>query len=216
MMQGYISSARPPRERIARDEHGQLPPMLPWAKALVEKRVAEAEKGRIYANTAFYCLPEGVPYMLFSAVIGPIQILETPGQVTVISEEFNELWITLLNQKHRGEDEREPPSFHGESVGHWEGDTLVIDTTNLIERTTLDQIGMPHSDALHVVTRARRLDPQTLEFRVTIDDPKTFERPWTRRVLYKKAPAGERIEDYACTNVRNHADAEGYQKPDFD
>src|SRR4051794_33264826 len=71
MMQGYISSARPPRERIARTVGGQIPPMLPWAKALVEKRIAEAEAGQIYANTAFYCLPEGVPYMLFSAVIGP-------------------------------------------------------------------------------------------------------------------------------------------------
>ena len=216
MMQGYISSTHPPRERIAHDETGQIPPLLPWAKDLLEKRITDAEHGKVFTNTAFYCLPEGVPYMLFSAVIGPIQILETPGQVTLISEEFNEVWITHLNEKHRGVNDREAPTFHGESVGHWDGDTLVIDTVNISTRTTLDQVGMPHSDALHVTTRARRLDPATLEFRVTIDDPKTFEHPWTRRVVYKKAPAGERSEDYACDNVRNSATKDGYQKPDFD
>ena len=213
---GYISSTHPPRERIAHTVEGQVPPLLPWAKALLDKRISDAEHGKVFTNTAFYCLPEGVPYMLFSAVIGPIQILETEGQVTLISEEFNEVWITHLNEKHRGEDEREAPTFHGESVGHWEGDTLVIDTTNISTRTTLDQVGMPHSDALHVITKARRVDANTLEFMVTIDDPKTFEHPWTRRVVYKKAPAGERIEDYACDNVRNSATKDGYQKPDFD
>ena len=207
VMQGYISSTHPARERVARDENGVVPAMLPWAKALVEKRVSDADdKGLIFANTAVLCLPQGVPYYLFGAITGPLQIIETPEQVTFISEEFNEIWLAYLNQKHRSDDDSDGPTFHGESVAHWEGNVLVIDTIRISTKTTIDQVGMPHSEALHVITRGRRVDANTLEFRITIDDPKTFEKPWTRKVLYKKAKAGERIEDYACDNQRNIID----------
>ena len=207
-MQGYVGSTHPPRERVARTVDGKLPPLLPWAAELLEKRLTDAEHDRIFPNTASRCLPEGVPYILFSAVDGPVQILETPGQVTFISEEMNEIWFIHMDVAHMADVE---PSFHGESVGHWEGATLVVDTVGLSERTTLDQVGMPHTTALHVVTRFRRVDPQTLEALVTIDDPKTFTAPWTRRVVYKRAAADERIAEDVCDNQRNGIDAEGFQ-----
>jgi hypothetical protein len=207
-MQGYIGSTHPVRERVARTVDGQLPPMQPWAAKLLEQRLVDAEHDKIFANTASLCQPEGVPYILFSAVSGPIQILETPGQVTLISEEMNEIWFIHLNEKHTEDVE---PSFHGESVGHWEGDTLVIDTVGLSDRTTLDQVGMPHTNALHVITRVHRVDPNTLEFLVTIDDPKTFTHPWNRRVIYKKAAPTERIAEDVCENQRNGVDANGFQ-----
>ena len=215
-MTGYIGSGRPARERVAKTIEGEIPPLKPWAKELLEKRIREADEGKIFANTAAYCLPQGVPYMLFGAVSGPIQIFETPGQVTIISEEFNEVWMMYLNRKFRGPDDQDGLTFHGESIGRWVGDTLVVDTINLNTRTTLDQVGMPHSEEMKVQTRAKRVDANTLEFLVTIDDPKTFERPWTRRVLYKKAGPDERVEDYACDNVRNAVTADGYQAQHID
>jgi hypothetical protein len=207
-MQGYRGSTDPPRERIARTVDGQIPPMLPWAKNLLEKRVIDAEHDKLFANMAAQCLPQGVPYMLFAAVSGPIQILETPGQITLISEEFNEIWMIPLGGKHASDPE---PTFHGDSVAHWEGDTLAVDTVGLTKRTTLDQIGMPHSDALHVITRIRRIDADTLQILVNIDDPETFSTPWLRSVIYKKAPAGERVFEEICENQRNPVGADGYQ-----
>jgi hypothetical protein len=214
-MQGYISSStNPPRARVARTVEGQIPPLLPWAAELLEKRLVDAENNKAFANTASRCLPQGVPYMLNAAVGGPVQILETPGQVTIISDAYNEMWFIYLNQKHPPRDEIEP-SYHGDSVGRWEGDTLVVDTIGFNTITTLDQVGMPHSEDMHVITRIRRTDAKTLEFVVTVDDPKTFSKPWSRRQIYKKAADNARISEVVCENQRNAPGGDGYQSLDF-
>jgi hypothetical protein len=211
---GYLGSLRhTARERIARDIDGKIPLMLPWARDLLEQRVKDADEGRYFANNAAQCLPQGVPYMLFGAVEGVVQIFEEQGQVTVITEEGNEIWNIYLDQKHPPREEIEP-TYHGDSVAQWQGDTLVIDTLGLNTNTTLDQVGMPHSEAMHVITKARRATADTLEFLVTIDDPKTFSAPWTQRLIYKKAPAGERVREFVCENNRNAAGASGHQSFD--
>jgi hypothetical protein len=206
-MQGHIPSSRPVRTRVARTEEGQLPPLLPEAAALLEKRLKAAENGQPFANMGSTCMPEGIPLMLFAAVEGPIEILETPGRVTIISQEFNEVWLIYLDQKHAVDPD---PSWHGDSVAHWEGDTLVIDTIGLTDKTTIDHVGMPHSEDLRVVTRLRRLDKDTLEVRATMDDPKTFSRPWTRRFLYKRPMPGERVEEEVCDGQRNGVNSAGH------
>ena len=208
---GYLGSLNyTARQRMARDVDGKLPPMLPWARDLVEKRLSDAEAGKYFANNAAVCLPQGVPYMLFGAVEGVVQIFEEQSQVTVVTEEGSEIWNIYLDQKHPPLEEIEP-TYHGDSVAQWAGDSLVIDTVGLNTKTTLDQVGLPHSDALHVITRARRADANTIEFLVIVDDPKTFSAPWTQRLIYKKAAAGERVREFVCENNRNGADAEGYQ-----
>jgi hypothetical protein len=214
--QGYISSStNPPRARVARTLDGKIPPMLPWAQELLEKRLVDAEHGKPFANTASQCLPQGVPYLLFAAVGGPLQILETPGQVTLINDAYNEMWFVYLGAKHPPQEDLEP-TYHGDSVGHWEGDTLVIDTLGGFNtKTTLDQVGMPHSDSMHVITKVRRTDADHLEFLVTVDDPKTFSAPWTRRVTYKKAANDARVAEEVCDNQRNGMDANGYQRTGF-
>ena len=215
-MQGYISSSTsPPRARVARTIDGQLPPLLPAAAALLEKRLVDAEHDKAFPNSASLCLPQGVPYMLSAAVGGPLQILETPGQVTLISDAYNEMWFVYMDQKHPPREDIEP-TYHGDSVGHWEGDTLVIDTIGFNTRTTLDQVGMPHSEDMHVITRVRRTDAKTLEFHITIDDPKTFSKPWSKRQIYKKAADDARISEVVCENQRNGLDPNtGYQSLDF-
>jgi hypothetical protein len=215
-MQNYISSStNPPRARVARTVEGQVPTMLPWAAQLLEKRLVDAEHDKAFPNTASLCLPQGVPYMLHAAVGGPLQIIETPGQVTIISDAYNEMWFIYLNQKHPPLDDLEP-TYHGDSVGHWEGDTLVVDTIGVTTKTTLDQVGMPHSEAMRVITRFRRTDAKTLEVLVTVDDPKTFTKPWSRKQIYKKSADDARIMEVICNeNNRNGVDASGYQSLDF-
>lgn len=213
-MTGYRGSADyPVRQRIATDDQGKIPPLRPWAAKLLEQRVSDAEKGNIFSNSAAQCLPQGVPYMIFGAGAAPIQIFEEQNQVTLIAEEEDEVWFIYLNQKHPPLDNL-APTYHGDSVAHWDGDTLVVDSVGLTTKTTLDQVGMPHSDALHVVTRIHRVDENTLKFTVLIDDPKTFTTPWTRTVIYKKAPLGERVHEYVCENNINGGE-NGFQGFNF-
>ena len=204
-----------PRERTIRMVDGNPPPMLPQTAAVLEQRLKDSENGKPYANTASVCLPQGVPYMLHAAVGGPLQILETPGQVTFINDAYNEMWFVYLNAKHPPKEDVEP-NFHGDSVGHWEGDTLVIDTIGLTTRTTLDQVGTPHSEDMHVITRVRRSGPDTIQFRVTIDDPKAFSKTWEEKTLtYKRANKDARISEVVCENNRNVVLPDGHQSLSF-
>jgi hypothetical protein len=203
---GYKGSAgSPERERVLRTIDGKWPPLLPAAEALVEKRIVASQQGRPFANTLTQCLPGGVPLMTFGAPY-PVQILETPGQVTMLFEEQNHFRLIFLNGQHPQDPD---PTFMGHSIGRWEGNTLVVDTIGLTDRTTIDQVGMPHSEELHVIERFRRVDATTLEIIVTLDDPKTFSKPWDARALYKLAPAGTAVGEYICENNRNSADEEG-------
>jgi hypothetical protein len=206
-MTGKVSSSRPPREQVARDENGKLPRLLPGPASVFEKRLVDAEDGRPFATMGAMCMNQGIPLMMFAAAEGPVEILETPGRVVIISTEFDEVWSIHLDQKHQ---EDLDPNWHGDSVGHWEGNTLVVDTIGLMDQTTIDHVGMPHSTDLHVVSRIRRLDKETLEVRVRMDDPKTFIEPWTRKVIYKRAKPGERLEESLCDNQRNGVDSTGH------
>jgi len=102
-------------------------------------------------------------------------------------------------------------TYTGDSVGHWEGDTLVIDTitirmSNYPESgdTVLDRTGLILSDAAHIVTRMRKIDDQTMEAKMTIEDSKALTKPWSVTKTYRKLPKGTRVYDYACAeNNRN-------------
>jgi hypothetical protein len=103
------------------------------------------------------------------------------------------------------------PSFMGDAVGHWEGDTLVIDTISLTNNTQIDEAGTQHSDALHVVERIRKVK-DTLEIVFTIEDPKAFTKPWTAQRIWKWRP-DVRFLEYVCEeNNRNAPDENGVLK----
>ena len=185
---------------------GKPPPAQAWAAKLLAERIKAGQAGHPYATPLSQCMPSGVPAMLFYPGL-PIQILETPGQVTMLNEEMTYWRLIKLNGRH----EQDPdPSFNGDSVAHWDKDgALVIDTIALNTRTTLDQSGLPHSEDLHVVERYRRTDKDTLEVVVRIDDPKTFTAPWTAITHFKLTPKDRRIEEYICENNRNRPDSGG-------
>jgi len=198
-LRNYQSSRLPTRARIPVTTEGEAPPMLPWTREVYEKRIAAELAGQPLANNKSQCLPSGVPLMMISASY-PIQFLQTPGQLTLVFEEDTQIRFIYLDRPHGADLE---PSYKGESVGHWEGNTLVVDTIGFNDKTAIDQIGMPHTTRLHVTERFRRLDPNTLENLITIEDPGAFTKPWSLLRTYGLNP-GERIMEYACNeNNRN-------------
>ena len=104
--------------------------------------------------------------------------------------------------------EERDPAWLGYSVGKWEGDTLVIDTVSLNEKTWLDDAGHPHSDALHIIERLRRLDFGHMEVQVTIDDSKTYKKPWTAKLSWEFLPDTDLL-DWVCENERDNAHISG-------
>jgi hypothetical protein len=200
ILNDYKGSSLPTRERIPVDVDGRPPPMQPWVAKVYEDRIAAELAGRPLRNNKTECLPAGFPHMMLAANY-PIQVLQTPGQVTMIFEEDSRYRLILLDQPHPADLDL---SYNGHSTGRWQGNTLVVDTVGLTDRKAIDQIGMPHTTALHVTERLRRMDADTLELFITLEDPGAFTRPWTLRRTYGRAPAGERIREYVCAeNNRN-------------
>ena len=192
-------------ERAIPTADGKPIPFQPSAAALIEANRKSAAEGRPVASNGSFCLPNGMPAMMRPPIQLPLQIVETPDQkqITVLFEFYGTFRIIRMNEKHP---EDPDPSFMGNSVGHWEGKTLVVDTIALSGKTTV--AGAPHGEDLHLVERIRRIGPDALEDRITITDPKTFTRPWTMVVTLKRVP-GMRIQEYVCENQRNGVDEHG-------
>jgi hypothetical protein len=103
----------------------------------------------------------------------------------------------------RGHPDGYPSTWMGHSIGKYEGNTLVVDTAAINETTWIDTLGHPHSDALHLVERIRRLNHDTLEIEVTFEDPKIYTRPWTGKKVYQLQPPNYELkEDVICEEYR--------------
>jgi hypothetical protein len=99
------------------------------------------------------------------------------------------------------------PLWMGDSIGHWEGDTLVTDTVNFNDKTWLDRIGHPHSDQLHVIERIRRVDRDHLVDEITIDDPKAYTKPWTGTIYFALKPKWTLAEEF-CEDISSFENIE--------
>jgi hypothetical protein len=167
----------------------------PWAATVYEAR------GKVAAGMpSERCLPQGVPKGM--SVPEPFKIVQTPGLIVILMEEFNHYRQVFTDG--RGVPADRKPTWHGHSVGTWEGDTLVIDTVGFVDGTWLDFRGHPATDALRVVERFRRRDFGHLEAEVTIDDPKAYVRPWTVAFSFDLLPDTELIE-HICENEKDAA-----------
>ena len=184
-----------PTERIYKID-GKKAPLQPWAEKLYMERVQATEKGDMFRNTVSRCLPPGLPQAnLFSPY--PVNIIQTPGQVTMLFEEGNHFRIIRMDSEHPKEVDE---TFFGDSIGKWEGETLVIDTVGIRDDTTLDWMGFPHSTELHLVERIKRLSPDTLELRQTIEDPKAYTRSFETVAIFKITQ--DDMREYICENLR--------------
>jgi len=138
------------------------------------------------------CLPFGMTRSVNTPE--PMQIMQSDKYFTFLFEQNS--WFAVVpidGREHR----KGIPTWFGDSVGHWEGDTLVIDTVNFNGKTRLDTIGHPHSDQLHLVQRFSRPDLGHISYEVIVEDPKTFTKPFTNKRTFTLRPDWEMME-YSC------------------
>jgi hypothetical protein len=171
-------------------------PFQPWAKALMEARKEQNSKD----NPDAHCLPMGL--MQFHEHPQPRRMVQTPS-VLLILYEGNSGVRQILTDGRPLPDNDPQPWWYGYSVGRWEGDTLVVETTGLRDGGWLDIWGSPLTDAAKITERFRRLNYGTMKIDVTIDDPKAYTRPFSVRVNQRIMPEGELIE-FIC-NENNKA-----------
>ena len=176
------------------------PILQPWAAEQMRKRNAEVLGGKPGYTRQVSCWPVGVPTFLLYPV-QPIYFVQTPKQVLMISQEDHMVRHIYLNQPHSANPK---PSWYGESVGHYEGDTLVVDTIGQNDRNWVDNYRTPHTPALHVTERFRMLDGgKTLEASVHVEDPGAFTTPWNAIQRYRRAEQGPIVESFCAENNAN-------------
>jgi len=177
----------------------EQPPMTAWGQAEFKNAAAQKIPPQGQSNNDPYsrCDPPGVPRVYL--LDGPLEITQTPNRVFIFYEEghyWREIWMD-----GRAFPKNPDPAYMGYSVGKWADETLIVDTIGFNDKTWLDNVGHPHSDALHVVERFKRIDGDTLQITFMFDDPKAYEKPWTAtpRIL-KSKPGRELLESFCVQN----------------
>lgn len=181
------------------------PILQPWARDIVKANAAK-ELNLQYVPTAHgSCTPSGVPEVL--NLREPVQLLQQKDRVTVIYQRDHQIREVYLDRQHTAHPQ---PSWYGESVGHYEGDTLVVDTIGLAVKplSVVDGFGTPHTEKLHIVERYRVIKDgksKGLQVVFRVDDPGAFTMPWSGMVVYRPARTG--WEEIVCAeNNRSFGD----------
>jgi hypothetical protein len=170
-------------------------PMLPWAEKLYKERLENNGRDRPSGR----CLPHSVTD--FDAHFNPRKIIQTPGLVAMLFESYHSYRQIFTDGRPLPKDP--DPAWFGYSVGKWDGDTLVVDTAGINEKTWLDDSGHPHSDAMHVTERLQRRDFGHMTVQLTIDDRKTYSKPWTVTIPWELFPDTELL-DWVCENEKDN------------
>lgn len=182
--------------RMSKDMYGKPLPYTPKGKRIVEGRLkATYETGIPYSNASGECLPPGQPWQL--EIPTPLQIYQTPQEIIIVFAEYHGAWTIRLNQRHRVTDVRR---YDGDSVGHWDGDTLVVDTVNYKRPLWIDVDGTPASRNARIMHRIRKLNhgaPQ-LEIVTTVHDPEMFTTPWSFVRTFGWRPDSDIFPEYNC------------------
>jgi len=171
------------------------PPYKPEAEARRQEYIAR----RGIDDPMGLCLLSGVPRI--SARPLPFQIVQTPAQIILLYEVHHAFRIIPTDGRPHPDDLE--PSYLGDSVGHWEGDTFVVDVVGFNERTWLAGVGTIHSDKLRVTERYTRDSYDTILYEVTMEDPGVFTKPWRTQEIFRLRP-NERIREYEC--IENNED----------
>jgi hypothetical protein len=153
-----------------------------------------------------HCLPMGWTRQMNAPM--PMEIMQEPNRIAILFEAWNT--FKVIPTDGRAHPNNLDPTWLGNSVGRWEGDTLVVDSIGFNDKTRLDTIGHPHSDQMHIVERLTRTDAMHLAYEVTVDDAKTYSKPFTNKRTFTLKPGWELME-YSCEE--NNKDAnEGHIK----
>jgi hypothetical protein len=172
------------------------PILKPWAIEKMREQNTLAASGKRAFEARASCRPGGVPGFLVMGRVNPLFFVQGKHEVLLINEGGPEIRHVLLDVPHSAHPKVSP---YGESVGHYEGgDTLVVDTTALSDDTYVDNYRTPHTTQLHVVERFRVTDGgKTLLVTIDVDDPGTFNTPWSARQTYRRTRAGG-LEEAIC------------------
>jgi hypothetical protein len=176
-------------------------PYQPWAS----EKVLEAFNRRGIDDPTARCLPAGVPRTVMLGLF-PQKIVQTPKEIVMLYEYMNVFRIIPIDAKHPDD---LIPSYMGDSVGRWQGDTLVVDTIGFNGKTWLAGAGTFHTDALHTVERFTRVSKDQINYEVTMEDPNVFTKPWklTSTLMLRE---GTRLQEMVC--AENNVDVERYEK----
>jgi hypothetical protein len=199
----------PPGKGVIVDPPDGKIPYLPAAA----KRKAELVAHHMYDDPEAHCFLSGIPRQIY-APFG-FQILQPSGHVLILFENFHAYRVIPMDG--RPHIPAAIKTFEGDSRGHWDGDTLVVDVTNQNDKTWFDMAGNFHSDELHVVERFTPVDANTIGYRATIDDPKTFSRPWTIAFpITRITRPNYEIMELACVegerDLKHYTEGEGGKK----
>jgi hypothetical protein len=175
---------------------GLKPPLTAWGEAKFNShKPAMGVRATEHPNdgVTFQCLPPGIPRIYWES--GLMEFHQRPGRIVQVWE-FNH-YFRVIHTDGRGhpDDVNSYPTWMGHSIGHWDGDTLVVETVGFNDRSWLDRVGNPHSESLKVTERIRRADPENINIDITIEDPIAYTKPWTTpQVRFRSNPEAEFIE----------------------
>jgi hypothetical protein len=165
---------------------------IPYLPAAAAKKKENLEHW-LTADPEIKCYLPGVPRATYMPY--PFQIFQTEQYILMAYEFAGASRTVYMDSKQKSPND----TWMGWSVGHWEGDTLVVDVTSFNDQTWFDRAGNFHSDALHVVERYTPIGPDALDYEVTIEDPKVFSRPWKMRMpLYRRLEKNAQLLEYKC------------------
>lgn len=177
------------------------PPMTPWGEAKFKATKPNVGPRMVPLSQSndpvTQCFPPGVPRIYEIRVGQPFEIIQIPGRVLEFFEYDHFVRQIFMDRQQHSPDLT--PSYMGDSIGAWDGDTLVVDTVGFNDKTWLDGDGHPHSDALHLVERIRRVSHDAMTIDFTIDDPKAYTKPWTAHNVFELKP-GWNIGEVVCVD----------------
>jgi hypothetical protein len=170
------------------------PVLLPWAAAIVKQHGDMEAAGFAAPETKQSCWPGSVPNML--SIPSELEMLQTPNLVTILYSNDHQARFIYMNQPHS---KNVRPSWYGESVGHYEGDTLVVDTVGIATKpmSLVDVFGTPHTADLHVIERFHLVNSgKGIRVDIRVEDPGTFARPWDEGTTFNKT--NYEFDEYVC------------------
>ena len=174
------------------------PNLKPWVVQKLKAANDRVRAGQVPFLPHERCWPGGVPGWEVYTRVRPVYFVQTPQKVTMIDELDHQVRQIYMNVPHS---KTLKPSWYGESVGHYEGDELVVDTVGLNDKPPVDNYGTPHTDRIHVIERFRLIEGgRILQATVTVDDPGAFNAPWTAVQRWKRGEARPMEEDNCAEN----------------
>lgn len=192
-----------------RTAEGKEPPLRPEAAKIYSEHMAARKNGDTSFDSATWCSSVGNPRLMFIDV--PFQLLVRPQHVAVLHE-WN-WWARIIYMEtaatsaDAASEDLNIPGPMGRSLGKWDGDTLVVETTQLLDSTLIDSAGMPHSSELKITERLRLRSADVLEARIRIEDPMTFTEPWETLVTYRRQHNAIIREDVCLDRIKTGAPA---------